>query len=448
MDLLNGKVRNLYFRYFGTVFAAACIPCVYGFVDMIVVGQYYGPDGTAAMTVVMPIYSIVYSLGLLMGIGGSVLYGNYKGEHPEDIRGRNEYFTVSLIGSVFFCLLVWAVCIPFDEQLLTFFGADEELMPLSLKYMLPLKIGAPVFLFAQFLGAFLRNDSSPGLVTAGVAAGGAFNVAADFIFVFGLDMGIFGAALASVLGGVIDDLVMLAHFFSKKNTIKLVRVKKFFRKTGSVLGNGFSSFITDFAIGIVNVLLNRQIMKYFGTDALSVFGVLMNINTFVQCCGYSAGQAAQPIFSINYGAGKNSRIKETLRWSLGTAIAFSVIWFVLVFALPKAFIRLFMTPTEEVLAIAPSIFRKHSLAFFFLPFNVFAVYYFQSILKSKAAMATSLSRGLVLCCIFIYVLPLLFGADALWFAMPLTEALTAVFAAVMMVRYTRKLGPDRQLQAE
>ena len=439
MDLLNGKVKNIYFKYLATVFAGSCIPCIYGIVDMVVVGQYYGPDGTAAMTVVMPVFNIIYSLGLLVGIGGSVLFSTQRGKDPNDARSRNEFFTVSLVGAIFFSLLVWAVCFPFGEQLLTFFGADEELMPLSLEYMLPIKIMAPAFLFTQFFSAFLRNDNSPGLVTAAVLAGGIFNVVADVVFVFGLDMGIMGAGLASGLGAIINNCVLISHFFSKKNTIKVVKVTKFFKKAGSMLVTGFSTFITDFALGIITVLFNRQIMKYFGTTALSIFGMLMNINTFVQCCGYTTGQAAQPLFSVSYGANKYDRIKETLRYGLITSIIFGVIWLVLVMSIPNAFVRLFMSPTEEVLAMAPSIVRKYGLAFLILPFNVFSTYYFQSIMKPKVAMTVSLSRGLVLCSIFVLVLPLIFGADALWFAMPLTEVFTAVFAAIMMAHYTKKL---------
>ena len=439
MDLLNGKVRNIFFKYLAAVFVGSCIPCIYGIVDMVVVGQYYGPEGTAAMTVVMPIYNIIFSLGILVGIGGSVLFSHERGKNPDDPRARNEFFTVSLIWAALLSLIVWAVCFPLEEQLLVFFGADEELLPLSEEYILPLLIMAPAFLFSQFFSAFLRNDNSPGLVTGAVLAGGVFNVIADVVFVFGLDMGIMGAGLASGLGSVIESLVLITHFFTKKNSIRIVRITGFFKKSGSIFATGFSTFITDFALGIITVLLNRQIMAYFDSTALSVFGILMNINTFVQCCGYSVGQASQPLFSVNFGAGKNGRIKEALRYALITAIAFGVIWLALIVCVPNVFVKLFMAPTQEVLAIAPGIVRRYGLAFLFLPFNVFTTYYLQALMRPKAAMAISLSRGLVLCGIFIIVFPIVFGADALWFAMPAAEAVTAVFAAVMTVRYTRKL---------
>ena len=439
LDLLNGNIRNLFFRYFGTVIGASCIPCAYGIVDMAVVGKYYGPDGTAAYTVVMPIFNIIYSLGILVGIGGSVLLSTERGKDPDNVKGRNQYFTAALIGACIIGLAVWVIFWLFEDPLLLFFGADEELLPLSRQYMNPIRIAAPVFVFDQLFAAFLRNDNAPGRATLAVLISGIFNVFGDLFFVFGLDMGIRGAALATSLGACINLGVMLTHLLSKKNTLHLVRVQQFFVKTRQILTTGFATFFADFALFIVNVLFNRQIMKYLGTDALSVFGILMNINTFVQCCGYSSGQAAQPIFSVNFGAGKTGRIRETLRYAVGMAVVFGIGWTVLALVVPNAFVRLFMSPTDEVLAIAPRIIRTFGLAFLLLPFNVVSTYYFQSLMKPKTAFAVSVSRGLVLCAVFIFALPALFGADAIWFTMPLSEAITAVFAAVMMARYTKKL---------
>lgn len=439
MDLLSGNIRKIYLHYFATVFIGACIPCVYGIVDSAVVGQYHGPAGTAAMSVVMPVFTIVYSLGFLVGIGGCVLYSTKKGKFPHDRLRPNEFFTAALAAAVILSFLVWILCWGFDRELLVFFGADEELLALALRYMLPLKIAAPVFLFAQFLGTFLRNDDAPGLATAAVTVGGVFNVFGDFFFVFGLDLGILGASIATCVGGLLNVLVLLSHFLSRKNTLTIVPVKHFLLKMRALLTLGFPAFFTDFAMGIVIVLFNRQIMHYLGTNALSIFGVLVNIGIFVQCCGYSIGQAAQPILSINYGARKGLRIRETLRYATESSIVLGILWIALAMACPNAFIYIFMAPTEEVLAMAPGIIRSYALAFLLIPFNVFSTFYFQALLKPTAAFAVSMSRGFVCCSIFILALPALFGADAIWFSIPIAEAITLLFAAFMTVRYTRRL---------
>ena len=119
---------------------------------------------------------------------------------------------------------------------------------------------------------------------------------------------------------------MLSHFFTKKNTLRLVRPEGLLRKLKEITTTGFSTFFIDVAMGILTILFNRQIVIYLGTNALSVYGIIVNISTFVQCCAYSVGQASQPIISTNFGAGKGGRIRETLKYALGTAAVFSILW--------------------------------------------------------------------------------------------------------------------------
>ena len=184
------------------------------------VGQYQGPDGTAALAVVAPIWNIIYSLGLLMGIGGSVLLSTLRGVSEKNQRQSNEYFASALIGVTFLAVLSWLGVVSLDRELLTLFGAEETLLPLARQYLLPVKVVVPSFLFTQFLSAFLRNDGNPGLATKAVLFGGVFNVLGDYFFVFTLDMGIMGAGLATAMGSVFSLLMMLTHFRKKQNTLR------------------------------------------------------------------------------------------------------------------------------------------------------------------------------------------------------------------------------------
>ena len=142
------------------------------------------------------------------------------------------------------------------------------------------------------------------MATAGVLAGGIFNIFGDYFFVFTVIWGAFGAGLATAVGTVISIIVMLSHFLTRKNTLKLVRPTRLLSKFQEISVTGFSTFFIDIAMGILTILFNRQIMAYLGNGALSVYGVIVNISTFVQCCAYSVGQASQPVISTNFGAGK------------------------------------------------------------------------------------------------------------------------------------------------
>jgi putative MATE family efflux protein len=439
MDLINGKVKNLYYKYLLASLGSALITSIYSVVDMAVVGNYVGPNGTAALAIIAPIWNIIYSLGLLMGVGGSILFSSIRGRNIDSSNEDNKYFTSSFIGSIILAIICWIVFYLFDKPILAFFGAsDETLLSLCESYLMPIKIVLPTYLINQMLIAFLRNDNDPTLATFAVLFGGVFNVIGDILFTFTFNMGIFGAGLATAIGSVITTILLCIHFFKKKNTLKLIKIDKLFIRLKNITINGFSSFFIDVAMGILTILFNRQIMRYLDSNALSIYGPIINISTFVQCCAYGVGQASQPIISTNYGANNADRIKQTLKYALITSLIFSIFWTGISLIYPEGFIYLFMTPTDEILKIGPNMIRIYALSFILLPLNIFSTYYFQSIMKPKVSFIISVGRGLVISGILIYLLPLI-SPDMIWFTMPITEVIIAIYAIIQIVRCTKKL---------
>ncbi len=443
MDLLHDKIKTVYFKYLSAAFGSALVSSIYSIIDASMAGIYHGSEGTAALAVVAPLWNIIYSLGLLLGIGGSVIYSTKRGS-GEKAEEANKYFTSSVLGAVIISVIVWAILILFEEPLLRFFGANEELLALARRYIHPIKYVFPLFLFNKLLSAFLRNDNNPGLATISVLSGGIFNVFGDYFFVFVCDMGIYGAGLATALGATISFIILLTHFLSRKNSLRLVKTEKPIKKMGEIFVADFSSFFIDIAMGILTILFNRQIMKYLGSNALAIYGTIIQVSTFVQCCAYSVGQASQPIISISYGAKNDKRIKETLSLALMTTLTFGLFWLLLSTAFPSLYIRIFMSPTPEILTLAPSIIRMYGLSFLLLPFNIFSTYYFQSIMGQKEANIVSVLRGIVISGILIMILPSIFGANSLWFSMPLTELIVAFYAASAIYKYTKALPTTKE----
>lgn len=432
MDLLRSKIKPIYFKYLVAASGSALVASVFGMVDAMMVGKYHGPAGNAALAVFNPIWSIIYSLGLLAGIGSSVLFATARGRRDE--RTAQEYFTLSILfGAVLSILAVIGIGF-FNDPLFRFFGADNELLGLAKRYLAPILFAVPCCLFSNILSAFLRNDDNPALATKAVIVGGIFNVFGDYLCVFVLDMGIFGAGLATAVGQYITIGVMLVHFVGKKNTLRLVKLSQPMRKIGRIAGTGFSTAINDLAMGIIGVLFNRQIMKYLGSDALAVYGIITQITAFAQCLAYGAGQAAQPIISQNYGAGQYSRIKECVRYGLYTSAAMGLLWTMIMLLVPNLFVNFFMTPTPSVLEIAPGILRVYGISYVLLPFNLFATYYFQAMMKPNISMIASVARGAVVSGALIMLLPVVAGAHSIWYAMLVTEIMVAGFGVWHMIR--------------
>lgn len=437
MEMTEKPIKQLYFKYLIAAFGSALVGAIYTLVDMAVIGQYAGPTGTAAIALVMPVWSFICSLGILTGIGGSVLYSNAKGK--SGTQRANSMFTAAMIATTAIAVVVWGLMFFFDQQLLHLLGSEGELMQIGLEYLKPLKAAIPVFIFGQMLAAFLRNDNDPGLATFAVVFTSILNIVGDYLLTFTLGMGVYGAALATALSNLISVCIMLTHFLKKKNTLRLVKPERLLHTCGRILAIGFSVFFVDLAMGIMTMLYNKRILQLLNNDALSVFGAIATLTTVVQCCSYSIGQAAQPILSANFGAGKMDRVRKVLKYGIITAAAFGTFWMVVIMALPNTIIRIFMNATDSVLAIAPSILRKYGISYLFAPFTLFATYYFQSILKARISMGISLSRGLIIGGVMLYLLPALFGADSLWFAMPVAEISVALVTVILMWHLTQKL---------
>ena len=206
------------------------------------------------------------------------------------------------------------------------------------------------------------------------------------------------------------------------------------------LAAAFGSALITSVYSVVDMAVVGQAVGPQSTAALAVYGPLINVSTFVQCCGYSVGQAAQPILSVNFGAGNVRRIRRTLACALWATAAFALFWTALSLAWPQGYIYLFMEPTPAILEMAPGIIRRYSLSFLLLGLNLFATYYFQALMKPAAAMAVSVAQGFAVSGALILLLPVLAGPDAMWFAMPLTELAVAAGAVWGMVRLTRSLS--------
>lgn len=431
MDLITGNVKQLYRKYLAASMASALVMSIYSFVDTIAVGQSEGPLGAAAMAVITPLYGILVFLGILCGIGGSVLTANAWGEGSKE-KG-NAYFTASALLMTVLTAITWSAFALFHQQIFTFFGADAQTMPKVMEYAKYLIATVPVFIAPTFISAFIRNDGAPGLAMAAVVIGGCINIFSDWFFVFPLGMGMEGAAIATVLGTVVQVIIMCSHFFRKGCTLRLVMPHSMMRGIRKILSIGFGASVLDLGTVVLAILMNNQIMRYGNADALAVYGVVATVTSLFQALFCGVGQAIQPIASANCGAKQAERIRMTWRMSLRTVAALGVIFTLIGELLPTQIIQLFMAATPQVLAITPEIVRSYFLLFVPLGVTVLATYHLQSIMPGRMSMVVAILRSMIVSGLLLLVLPVFMGLEGVWFAMPISELLVAALALIYIL---------------
>lgn len=425
----NKELRKTYLNYLFPSLFSGLVMSIYSLVDMIVVGQYEGGNGTAALACIAPFWTFFCCLSVLFGNGGAVLFSIAKGEKNQ--KEEKNAFTISFTLICIFTIIVWAIIFFFDAELLQFFGADETLMPLALRYMKWLKMGVPLWPIGYFLTMFVRNDGSPMLAGVSAIAGGVLNIFGDFFFTFFCDMGIEGAGVATVIGQTVTVLITLTHFLSKKNTVGFTRISDFGRKSKEIVSIGFSSFLCSISMGFMMILFNNQIVRYFGNGELAVYGIAGNIFTLIQTFSYGIGNAAQPIVAEALGAKKSEQVEQIRKLGSITAVIIGGLVAMVTILCPLQIAKLYLGTHEHIIASAPMILRCYFTCLLFVPFNVFATYYLQAVRRVKSSVTVSLLRGFILSGICLYLLPAIFGADAIWFAMFVTEMMTALIVIAL-----------------
>lgn len=428
MDLVNGNLKKTFLHYLFASLGGAIVTSIYTSVDMICVGHCCGPAGAAAISCVNPLWSIMIGLGLLLGIGGSVWMTTRRG--AGDRAAADYYFTVALTAGLVLSAVLTLAYLFLREPLLRFFGADDQLIDYAMEYAQWIAWAVPAFVMEVVLSNFVRNDGAPGICAAALLTGGAVNIVGDiyFVFDFGLGMGMSGAGLATALGQVVALGVLCTYFLRKRCGLRLGRGGETAHVLRKICASGFAPAIVDLTFGVTVILFNRQIMGYASTTELAVFGTVANIAVLFQSLFYGVGQAVQPIVSASYGAGRRDRVAGMRRIFLVTAGSMGVLFFAAAALLPRQLLNIYMAVTEDILAIGPAALRIYGISFLFMGINVVSTYYLESVLRPRQSLVISLARGLVFTGLFVLVLPAVFGVQAIWWTMPLTELLTALYA--------------------
>ena len=429
IDLLHDPVRKVFINYLIPSVSATMVTSIYILADTMMIGRGVGANGLAALNILLPMYSTFYGFGMMCGIGGSVLFGFSRGKGEEkEARG---YFTTALLLAAILAVLSVVLCNVFFEPLLDFLGCTPAMREYAVPYGRILMLASPLYIFSCFLQAFVRNDGAPRLAMAGVVAGGITNVILDYIFIYMFRWGMAGAVLATVAGTLLTIVILGSHFLKAENHLKLgggITPKKF----RDVLINGMPSFIMELSSGVIMLLFNLQLLKYVGDIGVVVYGIISNVALVVTSLSNGIAQAAQPMISANYGAGKAERVREGRNLSLAVAMAAGVLFTSSGFLIPVPIAELFLVPTEQIIAMAVPAIKLYFVSFVISEWNIICGTYFQAIVKPKLSLMITVMRGVALNCILVFVLPAIFGVSGIWAVVTVSEVMTAIAVLYFM----------------
>lgn len=435
-NLLDDNPKKLFLRYLFPSISATLVTSIYVLADTIIIGQGVGASGIAALNIILPIFTLFFGTGYLFGVGGAVLMSFTNGKGNPKLA--NTYFTTAVICAVLFTIIYFIVFNLFFEQIVYFMGSTESNIELVKSYGKYIVMGCPLFVASSLLQTFIRNDKAPKLAMTAVVSGGILNVILDYIFVFEFNMGMAGAAIATLIGTAVTVIILLSHFISKHNNMKICLDSFKFKIIAEIFQSGLSSFIIEIASGVIVFLFNIQLLKFVGEIGVVVYGIISNSAIIAMSLFNGVAQATQPIMAVNFGAKKIKRVLKIRKFGIIFTMSIGFILFLLGFLFPQIAISIFVEPTQEILSLGITAIRIYFTAFLMMNLNILYITYFQSIMQPQITLFICLLRGLLLSTILVFLLPVIFGVTGIWIVMPLTELIT-LGVSLMFIKNTDKL---------
>ncbi len=429
IDYGKSKIKPLFHSIFFPTLLSMVFASLFTVADGIFVGQGVGSDALAAINIVAPLFLMTTGIALMFGVGVSVVasihlsHGNNK---AANINVTQAFEVASLLMTVF-AIIIYCWRIPFLRLL----GCSDALLPLAQQYLLPILPGC-VFIIIQTIGTFvIRLDGSPKFAASLEIFPGLLNIFLDWLFVFPMQMGIAGSAIASTLSCAIASLMVGWYMFYHTQTVRLRRIKlsrtSFYltaRNIGYMARSGFSSMLGELAMSMMLLTGNYVFISNLGEDGVAAFSVACYLYPIVFMVNNSVAQSAQPIISFNYGAGNSKRVRQAFMLSLRTALICGILALAVLTLGAKPLIGLFLYAGTKPYEIATAGLPLFATSAIFFALNVAIIGYYQAIEQNARATVYMLLRGLFFLIPSFVLMPMLISPQGMWLAVPASECLT------------------------
>lgn len=430
--------RMLFPTLMGMMFSA-----IFTITDGIFVGQGVGSTALAAVNFVSPLMLVSIGVGLMFGIGASIVASIHLAKGKIKLAKIN--ITQASIASSVILALISGWILLFPDTLLSLIGCAEGLVPLAKEYI----NGFAGFMicnsFIMMGGFFVRLNGAPKFAMTCSIVAALLNILLDYIFIFPLQMGVFGAALATGVGTTIGVLMMIFYLSSPKTKVHFARFKMSkksmrltLRSVGYMCKLGASSFLENISIVCMVMCGNVVFLTQMGESGVAAYSVVGYISPLILMLFMAISQSVQPIISYNYGAGNADRVRKTIRLAIVTAVVYSVVpGFVMIF-FSEGITSLFIAESDPAYALCATGLPLHAASLIPAAVNIISIGYFQSIEQAVNANIITILRGYVFMIGCYMVVPILLGNVGAWLSVSIAECLTLIVVVIIFIHNRNK----------
>ena len=427
------KPLKLFVKYAVPQMIGLLLNSVYLIVDGMFIGNRLGRDAMAAAAVSVPVVEILIALSLSISVGASVIISTSFGSGDND--RANRAFNLSLVIAGMAAVFVAVLGNVFLGRLATLLGSTSDIQGEAETYLWYLVTGSPFLIFSFAFSSYARADNRPGLAMIALAVGSLSNIALDYVFLYPLNMGIGGAALATALGPIFSVAILLPHFIRGKGLLRFSMAGLSPGLAWSILYLGAPAFVMEFSIGIVTLFYNIAInLNGFGEIGLAAYLTIGYIALIILTLFLGIAQGVQPLISYFHGLGDHVRARELTTFLFRASGLLGVLLYAGVILFSRGFIAVFTPSDVELIDFTRDKATVYFCGFVFAGVNIVAITFFQSIQKTGQAFVLALFRSAVFVPLFLFGFPLVWGGEAIWVVMSVAELVTFAASVVFYWR--------------
>ena len=435
--LSERSLLSNFIRFSTATIASLMVFSLYSIVDGLFVARGVGEYAMSAVNLAVPFMNAMFSIALLFAVGTSTIIAIYLGEGKGE--NANSLFTQNAVLLFAMGVVLSVLVIVFLEPFALLLGAEEMTLPYVKDYLLGLAPFAFCFMVSYNMEILVKTDGHPRVALLTVITGCLANCVLDYVAIFLLDWGIFGAAVATGASQLLTVVLYLRHFMSKRSTFHFTRFRFDFSIYRRLLPIGVSDSLTELCNGVMIFLFNHTILRCIGERGLVSYTIIAYANTLIINTTMGISQGAQPLISFHYGRKDEGSCRKLLKYGLISAAAVSIGCFVVLWLFAPQLTQAFLGLEDLALnAYTVDAFRRYGISYLLLGFNVFIGGYLTARERPKSAIAISTGRGLIVQAAALLTLAATLGGDAIWFTPVISEAVVLVLSLLLLRNVLKK----------